>query len=119
MLAVDAYMAQHPGAPGRQASQSVWVHLIGLYLTLERGYDGISSARAKALAAAPEASFEWLEPPASYGSSTVLDVLAAATADEHRDAVRRWAMSVWGAWGAHQAAIRTRADDVLGGTRGR
>jgi hypothetical protein len=118
MLAVDVYMAQHPGVPGRQASQSVWVHLIGLCLALEHGYDGIASARAKSRAAAPEASFEWLEPPASLGPMTTLDVLATATPDEHRAAVRRWAMSVWEAWGAHHGAIRTRAEDLLRITHG-
>ena len=57
MLSVDVYMAQHPGVPGRQSSQSVWGHLIGLYLVFERGYDGIASARAKARVATPEATF--------------------------------------------------------------
>ena len=57
MLAVDAYMAQHPGVPGRQASQSVWVHLVGLCLVLEHGLDPLFSARAKAEVAAPDATF--------------------------------------------------------------
>lgn len=36
-LTVDAYAAQHPGRPGRRSTQSVWVHLAGLYLTVEKG----------------------------------------------------------------------------------
>lgn len=119
MLTVDVYMAQHPGSPGRQASQSVWVHLVGLCLALEHDYDGTSSARAKARVAAPDASFEWLEPPASLGPMTVLDVLATDTVDEHRAAVRRWAVSVWAAWAPHQAAVRTRADEMAGSARDR
>lgn len=118
MLAVDVYMAQHPGVPGRQASQSVWVHLIGLCLALEHGYGGVASAGAKARAAAPDATFEWLEPPASLGSITVLDVLATDTADEHRAAVQHWATSVWAAWALHQAAIRRLAEHLPGGSRG-
>jgi hypothetical protein len=118
MLAVDAYLAQHPGEPSRQASQSVWVHLIGLCLALEHGYGGIASAKAKSRAAAPEATFEWLDPPDSLGLTTVLDVLATATPDEHRAAVRRWAVSVWEAWGAHHGAIRTRAEGLLRGNHG-
>lgn len=114
MIAADAYMAQHPGDPGRQASQSVWVHLIGLCLALEHGYDGLASARAKARAASPDVRFEWLEPPASLGSITVLDVLAAATPEEHRDAVRCWAISVWAAWEPHREAIRTRVAELRG-----
>jgi len=117
MLAVDVYMAQHPGVPGRQASQSVWVHLIGLCLALEHGYNGVDSARAKARAASPDVTFEWLEPPASLGSITVLDVLATATNEAQRDAVQGWAASVWAAWAPHQAAVRRRAERLPDGTR--
>jgi len=117
MLSVDVYMAQHPGVPGRQASQSVWVHLIGLCLALEHGFDGAASARAKARAAAPDAIFDWLEPPASFGPITVLDVLATVTAGEHRAAVQRWAISVWSAWAPYEDQIRKRARDLLGGGR--
>ena len=116
-LAVDVYMAQHPGVPGRQASQSVWVHLIGLCLSLEHRFDGAASARAKARAASPDAAFDWLEPPASLGPITVFDVLATVTAAEHRAVVQSWAISVWTAWAAHQQAIRRRAEALLGGGR--
>jgi hypothetical protein len=116
-LAVDVYMAQHPGVPGRQASQSVWVHLIGLCLSLEHRFDGAASARAKARAASPDAAFDWLEPPASLGPITVFDVLATVTAAEHRAVVQSWAISVWTAWAAHQQAIRRRAEGLLGGGR--
>jgi hypothetical protein len=112
MLAVDAYMAQHPGTPGRQAAQSVWVHLVGLCLVLEHGIDVVMSARAKARVAAPDATFEWLAPPASLGPVTVLDVLAAPDADGGA-AVRRWAESVWAAWSPHHSAIRQRTAGLL------
>ncbi len=117
MLATDVYMAQHPGLPGRQAAQSVWVHLAGLCLVLERGVDPISSARAKALVAAPDAEFPWLEPPESLGPMTVLDVLATGSSEEHREAVRAWADSVWGAWRVHQPAVRARVERLFGGRR--
>ena len=82
MLSVDVYMAQHPGVPGRQSSQSVWGHLIGLYLVFERGYDGIASARAKARVATPEATFEWLEPPS--GPAPTQRWTAGTAADRRR-----------------------------------
>jgi hypothetical protein len=113
MLAVDVYMAQHPGTPGRQAAQSVWVHLVALCLVLEHGFDVVMSARAKARVAAPHATFQWLAPPASLGTVTVLDVLAAPDTNGAA-AVRRWAESVWAAWTAHHAAIRSRAAELLG-----
>jgi hypothetical protein len=114
MLAVDVYMAQHPGVPGRQASQSVWVHLVGLCLVLEHGYDVLMSARAKARVAAPNARFDWLEPPSSLGPTTVLDILATSTAEEHAAAVRSWAEAVWEAWRPHHDQIRHRTSELLG-----
>src|SRR6516225_12143489 len=44
-LTVDAYSVQHPGTPSRRAIQSVAVHLVSLYLVLDRGF---SSAKATA-----------------------------------------------------------------------
>ena len=36
-MTVDTYCAQHPWTPSPQAIRSVAVHLVGLYLRLERG----------------------------------------------------------------------------------
>jgi hypothetical protein len=113
MLAVDVYMAQHPGVPGRQAAQSVWIHLVGLCLVLEHSFDVTASARAKAVMAAPDARFDWLEPPASLGPMTVLDVLAAGDGEAGAAAVRRWAESVWAAWAPHHPAVRSRTAELL------
>lgn len=112
MLGVDVYMAQHPGTRGRQSSQSVWVHLVGLCLSLEHGFGGRVSARAKARLAVPGATFPWLEPPASLGQLTVFDVLTAA-AERDYGAVHRWAETVWAAWEPHRPAIRQRAAEYL------
>jgi hypothetical protein len=111
-LCVDVYMAQHPGVPGRQASQSVWVHLVGLCLSLEHGFDGPASARAKARLAGPDAAFTWLEPPASLGDVTVQDVISTARAGDS-SAARRWADSVWQAWSPHRSEIRRRTTALL------
>jgi hypothetical protein len=112
MLAVDVYMAQHPGVPGRQAAQSVWVHLVGLCLILEFGFDPIASARAKARLAAPHATFDWLEPAESLGPMTVLDILRTTSATEHILLTDRWAAAVWSAWEPHHARIRQRAAQI-------
>jgi len=112
MLSVDAYMAQHPGVPGRQSSQSVWSHLVGLCLSLEYGYDGVASARAKARLLSREATFEWLGPAASLGDLTVLDMFATTAPPEHRAAVSHWAESVWQAWEPHHDAIRQRVAEL-------
>jgi hypothetical protein len=87
---------------------------------LEHGFDGVASARAKARLAAPDATFEWLEPPVSRGDMTVLDVLVAETADEQIAAVQRWAATVWAAWAPHHEAVRRRAAELArSGNRGR
>jgi hypothetical protein len=117
MLFVDVYTAQHPGVPGRQSSQSVWVHLVGLCLVLEHGLDAVMSARAKARLASPDAVFDWLVPPSSLGPTTVLDVLATAGAEEHAGTVRSWAERVWEAWAPHHDAIRRRTIELLGSLR--
>ena len=112
MLSADVYPIQHPGVPGRQSSQSVWVHLVGLCLSLEHGFDGVASARAKARLAAPRTVFDWLEPPTSRGDVTILDVLDSEP-DRHAETVERWANSVWLAWSIHHAAVRARAKTLL------
>jgi hypothetical protein len=112
MLSADIYPAQHPGTPGRQSSQSVWVHLVGLCLMLEHGLDGVASARAKARLATPDATFDWLEPPEALGAMTVLDIPVTGTAQEQIEAVRRWAQSVWAAWESHHESVRRRAAEL-------
>jgi Family of unknown function (DUF5946) len=39
-MTVDAYCAQHPGKPERRTIQSINVHLVGLFLTVERDAPG-------------------------------------------------------------------------------
>jgi hypothetical protein len=90
----------------------VWVHLVGLCLSLEHGFDGIASARAKARLASPDAVFDWLEPPESRGDLTILDVVLSAP-DRHAETVERWASAVWRAWSIHHAVIRARATTLL------
>ena len=66
-LTVDAYCAQHPGEPSPQAVRSVAVHLVGLYLQLERGLrlEGLYAARQRVASLGKEGKLDlaWLEPP--------------------------------------------------------
>ncbi len=103
-LAVDAYAVQHPGVPGRRSSQSVAIHLMILGLVLERGMDPERAIRARRHFT--HRDFPWLEPPASQGAVTVLDVLAARDLAEHAERVERWARSAWAAWSAHHDTVR-------------
>ena len=110
-LTVDAYAVQHPGTPEPRTIQSVAVHLVGLYLSLECAVPGGPAAAVLQAAADRSASFHWLEPPPSLGAVTVRDVHAAgADPDGHQQAVRRWAESAWAAWSAHHAQVRAWAE---------
>jgi hypothetical protein len=109
-LTVDAYAAQHPGVPSRRSIRSVAIHLISLHLILERGYEpeGATAAIRDVLARGHD--LVWLDPPASPGAITVLDVVGARDLAEHAERVGGWAGSVWEAWEAHHGTIRRWAD---------
>ncbi len=105
-LTVDAYAAQHPGVPERRSIRSVAIHLIGLHLALERGYEPEEATAAIRVVLASGEGFVWLGPPASLGAVTVLDVWEAEDLAEHTERVRRWAGSVWEAWEPHHETVR-------------
>lgn len=109
-LTVDAYAAQHPGEPSPQSVQSVAVHLIGLYLQLERGLRPEEIIRARKRTASRKRDLVWLEPPVLAGDLTVLDVRDAGDPDEHGRLVRLWARSVWQAWAPRHDTVRRWAE---------
>jgi hypothetical protein len=111
-LAVDAYAAQHPGAPGRRQAQSAIVHLVSICLVLEHGLTPVEGIRAKQVLLVDDPVFDWLEPPPDPGPVTVLDLSAERAADPAR-VVRTWAETVWQAWSAHHRVIRPLATEVL------
>ena len=105
-LTVDAYAVQHPGVPGRQSTQSVYVHLAGLYLTLEENFDVQKIPKIMSALTEQSESFAWLEPPVLNGTITVVDVVKAKNAEEHQETVKKWAGDVWNAWQAHHEKIK-------------
>jgi hypothetical protein len=114
-LTVDAYAVQHPGVSGRSARDrraihSVAVHLISLYLVLERGLPADAATEGMRRALRDRERFRHLEPPGSLGEVTVVDVLAAKDLAEHEALARRWARSAWEAWSPHHETIRRWAE---------
>ncbi|HKP54400.1 MAG TPA: DUF5946 family protein [Chloroflexia bacterium] len=111
-ITVDIYAAQHPGVPGKQSSQSVCAHLFILCLVLEHDLDlsFATAAITRFIEKHKGHNFPWLEPPASLGPITVLDLLNATDAGDYDRKIRLWAESVWGAWEPHHATIRAWAD---------
>ena len=111
-LTVDTYPVQHPGLPERRSAQSVAIHLVGLCLSLERDRRPLELPRLRQRLAAPKQIFAWLQPPASVGELTVVDIRAAETPEAHRALVDRWARSAWEAWSPHHVQVRAWADEV-------
>lgn len=107
---IDAYAVQHPGVPERRSIQSVTVHLVALYLQLEKGYDEqrVNRAMVRLLDFAKE--FVWLEPPLPNGTLTVADIWKAGTREEYARLVRAYAEDVWRAWQPHRATVERWAN---------
>jgi len=103
--AVDAYAVQHPGTPGRREAQSVHVHLVSLYLGLERGFDARARQKAMQSLLKGKPAFAWLEPPKFGSALTIADVTACRTPAARHAAVRAWAASAWEAWQPHRSTI--------------
>ena len=105
-LSVDTYAVQHPGTPSRRSIQSVAVHLVRLYLVLERDLNYKMAADAMRRIVKHRDRFAWLEPPYPLGDITILDVHGAKDLTGHVKWVERWAKSVYEAWSPHHATIR-------------
>lgn len=98
-LMIDAYAAQHPGAPSPQAIQSVAIHLLTLHGVIERG---VASENAMWVRKRPlrwKGVFRWLEPPDLHRTLTVADVALASPSDRLTLAAM-FAGSVYDAWAA-------------------
>ena len=101
-ISVDAYMVQHPGLPEdpsvhRQAMQSVAVHLVGLYLTIEQGIEPMRVTTMVQQLVSRSRNYPRLDPPAPKGWITVVDVVEEPDATLVGE-VHRWARSAWNAW---------------------
>lgn len=110
-LTVDTYAVQHAG--GRHPDKSVCVHLVGLYLMLERG---VAPMEVPPLLQrlASGASWLYLDPPEARATLTVYDVAIAETPQTHALVVREWAAQVWKVWSPHHDAARELARSLFG-----
>lgn len=112
-LTINTYAVQHPGVPGPQTKQSLWVHLAGLCLVLERGQPADRTTTLMAGLVSQRWDWDWLEPPALPYPRTIVDVRGARTLDNYDQAVAEWSVSTWLAWQAHHDAIRGVVDRLL------
>jgi hypothetical protein len=103
---VDAYAAQHPGKPDPRATSSVYLHLMALYLLIEKNKTSTEATQAmQRVTRVQKAQMTWLPIPQNLGAITVIDIIQATTAHSHDSLVKQWAQSVWRAWSDQHAAI--------------
>ena len=109
-LIVDSYAVQHPDGDDPRAIQSVAIHLMTLCLFIERGIDPSAGAQLhRRMVCRPV--FHRLEPPASRGRLTMLDVPLSANPDAARAASYAWATDAWASWAAHHQTVRNWVDE--------
>lgn len=102
-LTVDTYAVQHPG--GDHPDKSIFIHLAGLYLVLDRGHTPIHVPPLLQRLARTVREWPHFEAPADLGAMTVLDVALAESVMAHAEVVREWAGTVWEAWAPCQARV--------------
>lgn len=110
-LTVDAYAVQHAGS--EHPDKSVAIHLTGLHLVLERGFQPARLPPLFQELADRLETWPHFEPPAQGTSSTVLDLALAGSRDEHVRRARAWARDVWMAWSDHHQDVQACASRCL------
>jgi len=106
-IVVDAYMAQHPGdGSDRRDRQSVFVHLVGLYATLELGLPSGQATDMLRLVLRGHEDFPVLRRDHGPGDLTIVNLVGASDIGEYEHRARAWGTDVWAAWSDHHQMIR-------------
>lgn len=82
------------------------MHLVSLYLVLERGFSSEKATAGIRRVLEHRKQFIRLDPPSPIGNLTILDVRDATDFALHEMMVKRWAESVWQAWSPHYETVR-------------
>ena len=110
---VDAFAVQHAGPNSRP--MAIVFGLIGLYLSLEKGFTGRQVQRAHMQLA--RRSKHWIAPamPAQQLARIgVAEVLASQPGTERNAMIRCWCQAVWQDWQHARPQIAALARDLLG-----
>ena len=117
---IDAYGVQHPPHAEIQKSlgvnerlvaaskQSVAIHLIALYLMIEKKMplDQVAAGMDRVLKSGVKLEDEELIPPSDMGSMTIADVAQAKNCQEHVQLIKEWERCVWNAWKPYHHKVR-------------
>jgi hypothetical protein len=109
--AVDAYGAQHAG--GSSSNLGTAFSLIGLCLTLEKGYTGRQVQVAHMRLGKLKKQWPKLEPPRGGAALTVQDVLSAGQGAARDEMLLKWASSVWSSWHSQHDWTRQTVAELL------
>ena len=101
--AVDAYAAQHRSSDTKPINQAA--ALIGLFLFVERGYNGRQVQLAHMKLGNKMKTWPLFEPPGERAALTVMDVLQAPAGAERDESVKHWARAVWEMWEVRHAEV--------------
>jgi hypothetical protein len=93
---VDAYAAQHVDEQTKPI-RAVFA-LIGLYLTLEKGFTGRQVQQMHMRLAKQRKQWPKLSPPETTACITVADVLTITPGEARDQAIRNWCAAVWKIW---------------------
>ena len=107
---IDAYALQHAG--GAHPDKSVCIHLVGLYLVIEKALAPMAAPPIMQRVAQRK---EWphLEPPTERAVLTVADVVVGGTQEEHAASVRTWSDAVWRTWAPYHGVARDLVAPLL------
>lgn len=114
-LSVDAYGAQHAGAPTTPIR--IGYSLVGLWLALEHGFAG---DEVRAVHHAMGHAQDWwpdFEPPLGRAGMTVRDVaeqgVRRASSTAAASATRAWAEEVWRLWTTERPGVAADVEGML------
>ena len=109
--AVDAFAAQHVDEETKPI-KAVFA-LIGLYLTLEKGFTGRQVQLAHMRMAKQRKHWPQIPPTDQSASITVADALAAEPGPLRDQAIRDWCQAVWQTWQQHRETVAKLAREEL------
>lgn len=107
---VDAFMAQHASEETKPIGLTF--ALIGLYLHVEHGTTGRDVQKIHVLLGRRRRAWPRFRLPASRGSITAVDVMAAPRGEERDRAIDAWCASVWGAFRDARETIVSLLDEI-------
>lgn len=95
-LVVDAWAAQHSNEKSKNIG--IVFALIGLYLHIEKGFNGKMVQEAHIYLARKRKQWPHFKFPKNRGDMTAFDVVKASPGKERDEMIEKWCMSVWESW---------------------